>query len=404
MPVNTPRQIVLREWTPWSGDLSLDDASRLAREASHILDVDIDRSGAIVVRPLSYVGRVAVGGFDVRIVPKVPIESVLAFLAEAFDLVDFNPSASMGQHDTIENLIVRAFLSEVDRLLMSGLHRVYVDQRDELLALRGRVDVRTTTDLFLRGIPRVACTFEEFSTNNIENQVLLAAVIAVTANASIISSYRAAAARLERDLSGVDVQRVDVDGIAQLGRDVRTKHYRRALGLADLILRAMGFHERHGTWRSSGFLVDMNKLFETLLTRRLTALLRPQGIEVERQVRTTLDFGEEVDIRPDMVLRAHSGRRLVVDAKYKVDPTPSQADLYQMVAYCRAMDVEDAVLIDVASAPAHHIVIRDGVTVIHALHVELTSLAALTESVTRVGGTLAGMLGFRTSPLESLRT
>lgn len=390
----TPRELVLREWTPWAGDLTLDEASRLARHADHVLDVDINRNGAIVLRPQSYVGRLRIDDFDVRIAPKVPVETVLAMLGEAFDLVDFKPNVRMGEHDSLEGLLVRAFIGEVDALLRQGLHRVYVEEEDVLPSLRGRVNVRATSDLFMRGAPRVACRFEEFTANNVENQVLTSALRAIAMNTAIQPQQRLVARRLEQDFVGVDPRTVDVAGIAALGRDVRSKHYRRGLSLAELVLRAMGFHERHGAWRSCGFLVDMNKLFETVLTQRLVQILSPLGFDVQRQMQTTLDVGGDVVVKPDIVIRSRNGRTVIVDAKYKTDAMPSNADLYQMVAYCRAMGVSDAILIDVAVGADRKLLVRDGVVTIHTMHVDLGSMASMSATVGRAAARIAAMPAF----------
>jgi 5-methylcytosine-specific restriction enzyme subunit McrC len=385
-----PRAIALREWAPWAVDLTLDEASRLARQAGDILDVDIDRRGAIVVRPQSYVGRFRTEDFDIRIDPKVPVESVLAMLGDAFDLVDFMPRVLVGEHHSIEDLIVRAFVAEVEALLRLGLHRVYTESEEALSSVRGRVLVRATTDLFLRGVPRVACRFEEFTTNNVENQVVAAALRAVSMNGALQPQHRLGARKLAGDFVGVDaLQQLDLDGVQRLGLDVRTRHYRRALGLAEMILRAMGFHERHGARRSSGFLIDMNRLFETVLTKRLTQALSPIGFDVQRQVHTTLDLDGEVQVRPDIVVRDRSGRSAIVDAKYKNAATPSQADMYQMIAYCRAMGVTEAVLVDVAGGPERRYLIRDGVITVHTMHIDLSSMATLATSVRNVAERIA---------------
>lgn len=387
-----PRAIALREWAPWAVDLTLDEASRLARQAGHILDVDIDRRGAIVVRPQSYVGRFRTEDFDIRIDPKVPVESVLAMLGDAFELVDFMPRVLVGDHHSIEDLIVRAFVGEVEALLRLGLHRVYTESDETLSSVRGRVLVRPTTDLFLRGVPRVACRFEEFTTNNSENQVIAAALRAVSMNGVLQPQHRLGARKLGGNFVGVDDLRIDLDAIPRLGLDVRTRHYRRALGLAEMILRAMGFHERHGGWRSSGFLINMNRLFETVLTKRLTQALRPIGLDVQRQVQTTLDLDGEVQVRPDIVVRSPSGRSAIVDAKYKNAATPAQADMYQMIAYCRAMGVTDAVLVDVAAGAERRYLIRDGVITVHTMHIDLTSMATLATSVRNVAERIASLV------------
>lgn len=389
----SPRPLILREWTPWAGALTLEEAARLASDAGDILDVDLARRGGIVVRPKSWVGRLRTTDFDVSIEAKVPVESILAMLGEAFDGVTFSKPVGVGGHHTIEDLIVRAFLADAEALLRQGLHRIYTEESDTLSAVRGRVLVRETTDLFLRGVPRVACRFEEFTPNTIENQVLAAALRAVAMNTVLQPAHRQMARRLAVDFVDVDeVRTIDVAGIRRLGLDVRTRHYRRPLALAEMILRAMGFQERHGTWRASGFLINMNQLFETVLSNRFVRGLTPRGFTVERQFPSSLDVGGKIAIRPDIIVRERRGQVIIVDAKYKDATTPAPADLYQMVAYCRALGVTDAVLIDVATGPERHDVIRDGVIVIHTLHVDLSSMTTLSATVDQAIDRVAALL------------
>jgi hypothetical protein len=144
-----PRAVALREWTPWAVDLTLEEASRLARQAGDILDVDIDRRGAIVVRPRSYVGRIRTEDFDLRIDPKVPVASVLAMLGDAFELVELKNQVLVGEHHSIEDLIVRAFVAEVDALL-----RLVFTGSTPSMKMRSPLDVA----VFLF-VPRRSCFF-----------------------------------------------------------------------------------------------------------------------------------------------------------------------------------------------------------------------------------------------------
>jgi 5-methylcytosine-specific restriction enzyme subunit McrC len=393
--LNGPRPLVLREWVPWSGDLSLAEASALARQAGAALDVDIDRQGRICVRPKGFVGRLRTDDFDIHISPKVPVETVLALLAEAFDLAQFGQHVKYGEHASVEDFIVRALVADVETLLRRGLHRVYREHDADLSAMRGRVLVRQTTDHFLNARPMVACRFDEFTADCVENRVLLAALDRVAMSACIQTRHRLAARQVSAVFAEVGTDAIvdiDIDAVASLGRDVRTRHYRQALGLAELVLRSMGFHERHGAWRSSGFLVDMAKLFERLLTARLRRSMLPLGYDVQSQLETTLDVDGHVKIIPDIVVRSPQGKGVIVDAKYKDESTPSQADMYQMVAYCRALGIHDAVLVNVAGGSRRTFVVRDGVVAIHVMHVDLESMATFGASVSETADRLIALM------------
>jgi 5-methylcytosine-specific restriction enzyme subunit McrC len=142
----------------------------------------------------------------------------------------------------------------------------------------------------------------------------------------------------------------------------------------------------------------MNKLFERVVTRRLSRLLRSRGIVVYEQFATTLDVDDAVAIIPDIVIRNPLGRTIVADTKYKKAVESANQDLYQMVAYCRALGATDAVLIDVAEGEPRQLLVRDNVIAIHTLHVDLRTPETLTTSIAEVAARLQQLV----SPSDGL--
>ncbi|OJT26868.1 hypothetical protein BO221_02305 [Archangium sp. Cb G35] len=353
--------------------------------------MEFDRTGATRIIPGPYVGRFHAAGFDLRIEPKVPIQTLLSMLVEVSGLVEWRPDVGVAEGERLEDFIARAYLHEVGEVLRQGLHRLYVRHDDQVIAVRGRLDVRRTANLHSRARPQVHCEFDEFTNDTPENRVLLAALRALVMNEAVSQNWRARARILRPEFLGVTEVIPELGGIDRLGSDPRTRHYRLALRLAALILRATGFHERHGALRSPGFLVNMNALFETLLTKRLSASLKPLGMEVRSQVRDTLDVEGRVNIRPDLLVCGPNGRRVVVDAKYKVAQEPAQADLYQLVTYCRVLGASNAVLVGAGEQPYPMVTVRDG-TKVYLESMSLTTPTALARSIQHLASLLEQLL------------
>lgn len=127
-------------------------------------------------------------------------------------------------------------------------------------------------------------------------------------------------------------------------------HYRPAIQLAKLILRATSFEVEHGGVRTTAFLVDMNKIFEDFVAVALREALGlsartfPQGARGRNLV---LDNARRVRLEPD--LSWWNGDRCVFagDVKYKnlhangvIHP-----DLYQLLAYTIAADLPGGLLL-----------------------------------------------------------
>lgn len=99
--------------------------------------------------------------------------------------------------------------------------------------------------------------------------------------------------------------------------------------------------------RLGGFLVDMAKVYEDFLTAALTESLEQHGGWARPQDRHHLDVDEAIAMRPDLVWYRDAAPAAVIDAKYKAEKPAGfpDADLYQMLAYCTALQLDDGHLV-----------------------------------------------------------
>jgi 5-methylcytosine-specific restriction enzyme subunit McrC len=116
--------------------------------------------------------------------------------------------------------------------------------------------------------------------------------------------------------------------------------------LAILILHGSSYRTERGETLGSGFLFDMNRVFEDFLGAALSRWLEVHGGRVILQDRSHLDRASTVDIRPDITWWSEDRCASVIDAKYRTLPASSaNEDLYQMLAYCTAYDVRQGHLV-----------------------------------------------------------
>jgi len=141
--------------------------------------------------------------------------------------------------------------------------------------------------------------------------------------------------------------------VPEVGFDRLNQHYRGVAALARLVLRHGAFEAGRGKVRASGFLMDMNQVFQEFVTVALRECLElsehrfRSDDRLSGDYRLHLDEADHVGLRPHLSWWDDRICTFVGDAKYKrtkAERAPN-ADLYQMLAYATALDLPGRLLI-----------------------------------------------------------
>lgn len=330
-----------------------------------------------LLKPAQFVGLIPLpGGRTLHIRPKVPLASVLAMLNYATDLAIVLPdSAPQQTFDQLIQLLIEVFLTATERIMMGGLLRSIEAQHSDDLTIRGRLNLpetlRRPTSL------RHVSESTDATVDIRENRLLKLAC-------HLLLRHREHYRRAQRLLDQLASVSLDHHANAlPIALTARNAHYREALELADLLIEGYYLGGLPGKQSFVGFLVDMNRLFE----RYVIALLRNlPDASVSVQATLPLDVEAQIKMRPDAILTASDGQRIPADAKYKIESVNN--DIYQALAYCRALNCDQAWLIYPSSNPhdpAHssYRLARsrnNDETVIHVLALDLASSVTILES------------------------
>lgn len=315
------------------------------------------------LRAQQVVGVIAAEGCTLEILPKIEglgsgddeasrtriRQRLVHMLAVAHDLdLAVGDSTPLGtQRDTLLEVLIGVFCSKLTDVLRHGMPRSYVHHEDDLPALRGRLDVQRQFTALAASPQRLACRFEEFSSDIVLNQVMKAAV----ARLARISRSPANQRRLRElahvysDVATVPAKALRWDAIVL----DRTNHRWRAMrDLARLLLAGDFQTTSQGSSPGFSLLFAMNDLFEAFVAKMLARALRGSELHVVVQDRRLYCLTEpggarRFQVRPDIVVRRGAETVMIIDTKWKRisaridDPKQgvSQADVYQMMAYGR---------------------------------------------------------------------
>ncbi|MCA1671306.1 MAG: McrC family protein [Actinobacteria bacterium] len=372
--------------------IRLDDGTGDTLSASGVVDAHRLGGGLWQISPATKVGVVTIGEVTIWIRPKVDIARILFLMGFARDPGWRTDAVDLKLVHDLVPALARAFADQTERALDQGLLQGYIEVEDSLPVLRGRL--REQDQLRRRfgvAIPLLV-RFDDYTVDIPENRILRAATEALLRLPGIDP------ATLVR-LRGIRLLLADVSTYSTLAAWQPTRlnsRYHVALWLGEVILAGNAVDQAPGNVRISGFLLDMAKVYEDFLVAALARSLGRLGGLCRPQDRLHLDVASRVAMRPDLVWYRDGEPAAVVDAKYKVEKPSGfpDADLYQMLAYCTALRLEEGHLVYAKGNAVvnRHEVRHSGIVVAtHTIDLALhpTELLAQVESL---AGVVAGFV------------
>lgn len=354
--------ISLDEHSSRTVELGPADAAYLAERGSRVVRVELVGENRYRLRTKQHVGVLVGPTLELRIQPKCSIGSLFHMLSHAYRFDAVRPElAGFSSSDNLFEFFVQLLVSQTEQLVRTGIRRSYRVQREELHTVRGRIDFSGPLAALWRAEPRIPCEYEELSEDVFENQVIrvtLERIRRIPLRASLLA---ARARRLRQAFARVSAPPIRVRDIERREYDRMTRHYAPIHGLCTLLLSGCGLDAESGDNAAPTFVIDMNVLFERFVLSRFLELA-PWPFEVDGQATMSLDLSSFVRIRPDIVIKRAGRAVLAADTKYKRTngESFSNVDVYQALAYARALGVRTAYLLYPAwEARPRRMTIRD---------------------------------------------
>ena len=333
------RRLTLPEYTTRAYDpLPMPEALALARTGA--VRVAADLAGRTTLTSTSSVGVIRAGDIELRVTPKVRIRRLLWLLGYASDPAGWHDEqmVDLMAVDDLVPAIAVSFMAAANRALAAGILQGYRVREEALPLLRGRLREADQIRSRLGVAVPLEIRYDDYTVNIPENQILLTAALRLLRVPDVPAPTRTALRRLISLLTDV-TPLISGHQIPGTPDDRRTHRYQPALRLARLILAGRSLEQPLGPVTASGFLFDLNVVFEKWLTTALRVALRPFGGVLRTPWHGHLDVRQRIRLKPDLVWERGGYPIAVIDAKYKVlRPADSPNDnLYQMLAYCTVL-------------------------------------------------------------------
>jgi 5-methylcytosine-specific restriction enzyme subunit McrC len=350
------REIVLDELQAYAEPVELDPEVAATLRDTGLVSVLPAHGASWTVAPAGKVGAVQIDDLLVRVKPKekVGLSKLLFLLGYAVDPGFRSDNVIADEFEVLFPALAESLARHGERALERGPLNGYVHVDEALRTVRGRIRVGDQMTRRPGLLLPLEVSYDDYTSDVAENQILRAALRLMMQVPRLPENLLMRLAHLNSKLDGVSP--LNHGAPLPVWTESRINaHYVPALRLSAIILRTMSAEAGKGYRVVASFVVNMATVFEDFVATALREALEPYPGLTEWQYEALLDEtdsdsprGDRVRMFVDVVHTLRGRPAMIFDAKYKAASAGGaypNADYYQMLAYCTALEVPRAWLV-----------------------------------------------------------
>ena len=138
----------------------------------------------------------------------IPIKNLFYMLCYAWNVLAVMDDVKVGSDDFDDayNLLSRVFSYGIGKLIRSGFHRSYVETSEELSTLRGKISIQESINALSMQRKKLICSYDEYSTNDIFNQILKYTIDSLIKNPNVSSITKKELKKQDAFFSGIEAK------------------------------------------------------------------------------------------------------------------------------------------------------------------------------------------------------
>ena len=277
---------------------------------------------------------------------------MLAYAFQALKQEDFKKVASE-PFEKIHDLFAAILEKGVSRQVKQGLYREYVPMQEELSVMRGKLNINDTTRLKVQRKQKLACEFDDFSEDNLYNQILKTTMERLIRAKEVDPKRREPLKKLLLFFRNVEPICPENIPWKKLIYQRNNLNYEMLLNICYLVLNFLLQTTVDGEFKLIEFSDEqMNMLFQHFVKEYYKQEHHELDSVSSPEIKWTDEPAENNELirylpvmRTDIVLKK-DGKTLIIDTKYYGrilsayygKPTLDPAHLYQIFSYVKNVD------------------------------------------------------------------
>lgn len=250
------------------------------------------------------------------------------------------------EFENIHNLFAAILAGGISRQLKQGLYREYVNHKEDVMTIRGKIDMPGTMKNRIAKKQQVTCEFDDLSENNLLNQIIKTTTFLLLRNENVKTQYKTELKKVMLFFTNV----AEISPKAIRWNTIRfqrnNQSYRMLVSICQLVLEGMLLTTDSGEYKLASFLdeQEMSRLYEKFILE----FYRKECPEIKAnasQIDWALDDGDSTYL-PTMqsdIMLSKGNTVLIIDAKYYTRTMQSyynvnklhSGNMYQLFTYVK---------------------------------------------------------------------
>ena len=281
---------------------------------------------------------------------RIPIRNLYYLLCYSWNQLKQGEIVDVSKVPTTEIVDLFAFVlcEGIQHLVRRGLGQGYESHHDEIVGIRGRMDVLRSARRFLPTHGQTACDFDEITTNTLPNQILKSTLRQLARTPELNAELCKRVKTLHRDLRGIDDIIITTLSFRRVQLHANNRFYRFLLNVCEFIHCSWLVDQQTGTFRFRDFLRDeraMARVFQNFLYNFIKLEISKWKVRREHIIWQAIGINNTgLELLPrmetDISLECDT-QHLIIDAKYYQNTLIQHHDtskihsghLYQLMSY-----------------------------------------------------------------------